>query len=189
MKPRSSSALPPGRQRAARSVKQTLLGPVKAWLATRSPRERQLLVTAVAVVLVGAFWAVAVAPAWRVIRTASAAQAEAAAQLQRMQTIANEVQALREAPDVSPQQASQALTQASERYFGDTGKLVLSKDQATLQLNHATPQALTAWLDEIRLSAHALPVSAHLTRVGDGPEAAWQGTVVITPPTLAQEAP
>jgi len=146
-----------------------------AWWSSRVLRERQMLVLVLAVVGLFATWTLFVQPAWRTLREAPAQLDLLDGQLHQMQGVAMESQALRAVPPVSPGQAGQALTAASDR-LGERAKLTLQGDRATLKLTNVSPDALRAWLSEARSGARARPVEAQLQRAPSG----YSGTLVVT---------
>ena len=148
--------------------------PAQGWWQGLAERERRLALLAAAVVVLGLVWLLAVQPAWRTIARAPAELDTLDAQLQTMQRLAAEVQQLRSAPPVTPEQAAAALRAATER-LGDKGKLTLQGDRAVLTLNGAGTGALRDWLAEARSGARARPLEANLTRGGAG----YSGTLVL----------
>ena len=148
--------------------------PVMAWWRGLAERERRLALLAAAVLVLGLVWLLAVQPAWRTIARAPAELDTLDAQLQTMQRLAAEVQQLRSAPPVTPEQAAAALRSATER-LGDKGKLALQGDRAVLTLNGVGTGALRDWLAEARAGARARPLEANLTRATQG----YSGTLVL----------
>ena len=167
MSARIGATLPPA---LAKLQQQT-----QAWWRSRVVRERQMMVLVLVVVGLFAAWTLLVQPAWRTLRDAPAQLDLLDSQLQQMQGVATESQALRAVPPVSPAQAGQALTSASDR-LGERGKLTLQGDRATLKLTNVSPDALRAWLSEARSGARARPVEAQLQRAASG----FSGTLVVT---------
>ena len=147
---------------------------VQLWWRGLAERERRLAWLAAAAVLIGALWLLAVQPAWRTIARAPAELDTLDAQLQTMQRLATEVQQLRSAPPVTPDQAAAALRSATER-LGDKGKLALQSERAMLTLNGVGTGALRDWLAEARAGARARPLEANLTRGTQG----YSGTLVL----------
>lgn len=146
------------------------------WWRVRTPRERQAV--AVVVIVLGLFlvWTSLVAPALRTVREAPAQLDRLDAQLQQMQRIAAEGNALRGASRVSPSQATIALKAATDR-LGDRARLVVQGDRATLTLTGGVdPAALRAWLVEARSGARARPVDAQLQRGAQG----YTGSIGVT---------
>ena len=158
--------LPPALQQQRERLQQ--------YWRTRAPRER-LALAAMAVLLGIAFvWLLFVQPAWRTLRETPVQLDQLDAQLQQMQRLAAEAQALRGVAAVSNAQATAALRAATER-LGDKGRLSLLGDRASLTLNGVPPEALRGWLIEARSAARARPVEAQLTRAGNG----YSGTLVV----------
>lgn len=150
------------------------LAPAQAWWRGLAERERRLALLAAAVVVLGLVWLLAVQPAWRTITRAPTELDTLDAQLQAMQRLAAEVQQLRSAPPVMPEQAAAALRSATER-LGDKGKLALQGERAVLTLNGVGTGALRDWLAEARAGARARPLEANLTRAAQG----YSGTLVL----------
>lgn len=137
-------------------------------------RERQLVLAAVVVLVLGLLWAVAVQPAWRTLARAPAEHDALDMQLQAMQRLATEAQQLRAVTPVSPEQATAALQAATQR-LGDKGRLVITGERAVLNLNGVGPGALRDWLAEARAGARARPLEANLSRGSAG----YTGTLVV----------
>lgn len=135
--------------------------------AALAPRERGLVSVAGAVL--GAFlvWSLAIAPAWRTLRTAPALLDAQQRQAQQMQALAREAAALRAVAPVPLDQAQAALSAATER-LGPPGKLSLQGERALLSLKGVDAAALAAWLAEVRAGARARVVEANLTMTGPG---------------------
>lgn len=141
---------------------------------TRAPRERLALAAMGGVLLFALAWLLFVQPALRTLRETPVQLERLEAQLQQMQTLAAEAQALRGVAAVGIGQATAALRAATER-LGDKGRLTLLGDRATLTLNGAPPEALRGWLVEARSAARVRPIEAQLTRTGNG----YSGTLVV----------
>ena len=153
---------------------RTLRAVLAARWAALAPREqRGLVIAAVAVGLLVAWWLL-VAPALRTLRETPAQLDRLESQLQQLQRVAAEARELKGAAPVSPAQSATALKAAADR-LGDKAKLNVQGDRATLTLNGASPEALAAWLGEARSAARARPLEAQLTRGAQG----YSGTVVV----------
>lgn len=151
------------------------LAPLRRAWAGLAPRERRAVL--LAGLVLGAFlaWVVAIAPAWRTVRSAPAELDRLDAQLQQMQRQAADVQTLRQAAPVSASQAITALRAATDR-LGATAKLATVGDRATLNFTELDGAQLRDWLAEARSGARARPVEAQLTR---GPKG-YSGSVVLS---------
>ena len=152
---------------------------VKQQIGTRwsalAARERRYV--GIAALLVGGalLWMFAVKPAWRVVSEAPAKLDQLDSQLQHMQRLGSESVLLRAALPVAPSQAAMALKSATER-LGDTAKLAMQGDRATLTLTAVSADALRAWLQEARSTARARPVEMQLMRNARG----FSGTLVVS---------
>jgi general secretion pathway protein M len=138
----------------------------RRWAAL-SRRDRRLL--ALGGLVLGAFllWSLAIAPAWRSLRSAPAQIEALERALQQMQAQAAEAGALRAVAPVPTDQAQAALTAATER-LGPPAKLSLQGERAVLSLKGASRPQLVAWLAEARAGARARVVEASLTQTGPG---------------------
>jgi general secretion pathway protein M len=139
-----------------------------------APRERLWLTVVAWVLALLLIWLLAVQPAWRTLSRAPAQLDAMDAQLQVMQRQASEVQALRGAAPVTPDQAAAALAAATLR-LGDKAKLSVQGERATLTLSGVGTSALRDWLAEARAGARARPIEANLTRSAAG----FSGTLVL----------
>ena len=138
-------------------------------------RERRLVLVAAGLVVAALLWAIAVAPAWRTLRTAPAQVDELDERLDAMRALAAESRSLRDAAPVTVAQASAALKSATEP-LGATAVLAIQGDRATLTLAGVEPQALANWLREARSAARARPIEAQWTRSGGG----YAGKLVLS---------
>lgn len=141
-------------------------------------RERRAMAIAAWVLAVFLLWALALAPAWRITRTAPAQLDLLDAQLQQMQRLAGEVRELRATPSLNRSQSAAALHAASEA-LGAAGRLQVAGDRATLTLVAANGSQLRDWLAAARSSARARPLEANLTR---GPQG-YSGSIVVALPS------
>lgn len=153
---------------------QSLSAPARLQWQQMAPRERlavQFGLGAVAVLLV---WLILLAPALRTLQQAPAKRAQLEAQLQEMQAMALEARELRALAPVPAAQARAALQAASD-HLGNNARLVVTGERATLSLSGISPEALQAWLVEVRSAARARPVEAQLQR---GPKG-FNGSIVL----------
>ena len=147
---------------------------VRALWMSLAPRERLWLTVVASILALLLIWLLAVQPAWRTLSRAPAQLDAMDAQLQVMQRQASEVQALRGAAPVTPDQAAAALAAATVR-LGDKAKVSIQGERATLTLNGVGTSALRDWLAEARAGARARPIEANLTRAAAG----FSGTLVL----------
>ena len=141
---------------------------LRARWAAFAPRERRLLSVAAAVLGLFLLWTLAIAPAWRTLRSAPAQLDTLDAQWQQMQALAAEAGRLRGAPPVPLDQAQAALSAATERLGSPASKLSLQGERALLTLKGVGALQLSAWLAEARAGARARVVEATLTQTGPG---------------------
>jgi general secretion pathway protein M len=140
---------------------------IAAQWATLAARERRLVLVAAAVVGAGLLWGLALAPALRTLASAPAQLAAGETQLQQMQALASEAQALRAVAPVPMAQAQAALTAAAGR-LGSVAKLSLQGDRAVVTLQGISGEQLGAWLGEARAGARARVVEASLSQTTPG---------------------
>ena len=135
--------------------------------ATLAARERRLVLVAATVVGAALLWGLALAPALRTLASAPAQLAAGETQLQQMQALASEAQALRAVAPVPMAQAQAALTAAAGR-LGSVAKLSLQGDRAVVTLQGISGEQLGAWLGEARAGARARVVEASLSQTTPG---------------------
>ena len=145
------------------------------WWSARAERERLALGAAAAIVLAWLLWALALAPAWRTLKSAPAELEALEAQAQQMQALAAEAGQLRAAPPIGAEQARAALAAAAAR-LGEQAVLTLQGERAVLNARNLGGDQLGAWLTEARLSARARAVDGQLTR---NPQGGYDGNLVV----------
>ncbi|TXT41426.1 MAG: hypothetical protein FD135_299 [Comamonadaceae bacterium] len=143
-----------------------------------SRREQRLILLALGVVALALLWWVALAPALKLLKAAPAQHLALDAQLQQMQQLQAQAQALRSQPVLSAAQARSAL-EDSVKLLGSGAKMGVQAERVTLTLKAVAPDALAQWLASARLNAHMAPLEAHLTR---NSSAGWDGTLVLQLP-------
>jgi general secretion pathway protein M len=168
----SSVAMPPAGSRWA-----TLVAPWRARWQALSPRDRRIAAALAWLLALVLLWFVAVAPAWRSVRTAPARLDELDMQLQQMQRLAGEAASLRALPPVGALQSQSALKAATDALAG-AARLQLGGDRATITFTNASGTQVRDWLAEVRSAARVRPIEANLTR---GPQG-YSGSVVVQVP-------
>ena len=162
-----SPSLPPGlndaRQQAGR------------FWQSRAPRERQLIIVMGIAVGVLIVWLTLLQPALRTLREAPIDLDRLDQQMQQMQLAAGEMQGLRAASPVPAEQAATALRAATAQ-LGETAKLAIQGDRATLTFTGVPADALRAWLGEARSAARARPTEAQLVKAATG----YSGSVTLS---------
>ena len=159
------------------------LAPLRARWTQLDSRERTLVFAAVSVVSVALLWWVGISPALNTLRQADAQRSGLAAQVQKMQSLQAQAQAIASQPKINRDDALRAL-EASVKGLGATAQLNVAGDRATVTLRGAAADALARWLSQARVNARAIPSEARLTRsaASAGSAAAWDGTVVLSLP-------
>ena len=159
------------------------LAPLQARWTQLDSRERLLVMAALSVVGVALLWWIAVSPALSTLRQADAQQRALAAQVQKMQSLQVQAQAIQSQPKINRDDALRAL-ESSVKGLGATAQLNVAGDRATVTLRNAAADTLARWLSQARVNARAIPSEARLIRSATTPgsPAAWDGTVVLSLP-------
>lgn len=147
--------------------------------ARLAPRERRALLLCALVVALALLWWLALAPAITTLRQAPAQHTRLDAELQHMQTLAAQAQALQAQPRVSRDEALRALELATQRHLGATARLSAVGDQATATFPSAEATALALWLADVRINARAVPVELRLSATTPPKAGTWQGSAVF----------
>lgn len=164
--PMTSTAPDTGASTGGNAARGALRG-LQAWWATLAGRERRLVTAGAAVLGAFLFWAIALAPAWRTLRSAPALIEAGETQARQMQAWAAEAVRLRAVAPVPMAQAQQALTAATTR-LGEHAKLSLQGERALLTLKGLSGDQLAGWLAEVRAGARARVVEASLSQTSPG---------------------
>ncbi len=145
------------------------------WQAA-SAREQRWLWTAAVLVALALLWRVAVAPALAVLKSAEPQHQTLETQLQHMQVLQAQAQALQALPTLDAREMQRAL-EASVKPLGTAAQVAQQMDRITVTLKGLDALALAQWLSSARQNAHAVPTEAHLKR---NAASSWDGTVVFT---------
>lgn len=160
--------------------------PLKARWRQLASRDKNLV--RLGLLLVGAtlLWLFSVAPSLATWRGADAQARALSTQLQRMQVLQAQAQALQKQPALGFDDAVRALTAATKTTLGATAQLSLTGDRASVTLKAASADALAEWLAQARLNARSVPLEARLVRApapgADPAIATWSGVLVMTLP-------
>lgn len=165
-----------------------------AWLQARwqalPPRDRVLAGVALGVLFAAALWWITLRPALITWRTAPAQRQALDLQLQRMQQLQAQAAAIRATaqplPPLGRDEAQRALEAAVRQHFGESARLTLGPQAATLALNGVSGQALAQWLVQARLEARTSPTEARLERQASG---VWSGQMTLSLPAAAGSPP
>ena len=163
-------------------ISQTL-APLQARWTQLDSRERTLVTAALLVLGVALLWWVGISPALGTLRQADAQQRALAAQVQKMQSLQTQAQAIQSQPKINRDDALRAL-ESSVKGLGTSAQLNVAGDRATVTLRNTAADQLARWLSQARVNARAIPSEARLTRSAASPggPAAWDGTVVLSLP-------
>lgn len=158
-----------------------LLPPLQARWRHLAPREKNGVRLAAGLVGLAVLWWVLLAPALQAWRNSEAQHRHLDAQLQTMQDLQAQAQALQAQPRLGFDDARRALDASVKQQLGSTAQLDVSGERATVTLKEVSPEALAAWLAQARINAHALPSEVRLTR-STSANPGWDGTVVLALP-------
>ncbi len=145
-----------------------------------SPREQRLVRGALALLLLALLWFVAVRPALATLRSAQSQGPQLRAQLQDMLQLQAQAQVLQAQPAAQTQD-SKSLLEAALPTLGDTARMSISGDRASVTLEDSSADALAQWLTQARLNARARPLELHLTQS----QGIWKGRIVLQLPSPA----
>lgn len=155
--------------------------PLQAYWSRLAPREKNGVLLAAGLVSLAVLWWVLLAPALLTWRSAEAQHRRLDAQLQEMQSLQAQAQALQSQPRLGPDDARRALDASVKQQLGSTAQLSVSGERATLTLKGASAEALAQWLTQTRINAHVLPAETRLSR-STSANASWNGTIVLNLP-------
>lgn len=164
------------------AVTRTVQWSQDQWQAL-SARERLISRIALALVLAALVWGVGIAPALKTLQQAQQQLPVLRAQVQAMQTQAQQAAALRMQPTLSAEQRQAALAAAQRRVMPSANKETSATKEtpttAALVLVDVPPDLLAQWLIDVRSNAHATPTEATLSRNAQGN---WSGSVTLNQP-------
>lgn len=153
--------------------------PLGARWARIAPREQSLIRLAAGLLLATLLWLLILAPALTTLRSADAQARALDTQLQRMQALQAQADALQKQPPLGFDDALRALTSATKQSLGATGQLNVTGDRASVTLKAASADALAEWLTQARVNARSVPVEARLVRAEAAGAASWNGILIM----------
>lgn len=151
---------------------------IQRWRA-QPPRQQWLVAAAFGLVIGVVLWRFAFAPALTLMREAPQRHQSLDTQMQRMQSLEAQVRTLQALPRAGRDDARRALEASVQQQLGNSARLQLAGDGATLTLNGARGEALAQWLAQARIDARVRPVDAQLTRNAAG---LWDGSLTLALP-------
>ena len=124
------------------------LAPLRARWTQLDSRERTLVLAALSVVGVALLWWIGISPALGTLRQADAQRSSLAAQVQKMQNLQAQAQAIQSQPKINRDEAMRAL-ESSVKGLGPTAQLNVAGDRATVTLRNTAADALARWLSRL----------------------------------------
>ena len=155
------------------------LQPFSAQWTRVAPREKILIRLAAGLLLATLLWLLILAPALATLRSADAQARALDTQLQRMQVLQAQADALQKQPPLGFDDAMRALTSATKQSLGDTAQFNATGDRASVTLKGASADALAEWLTQARVNARSVPIEARLVRAGAAGTATWSGVLIM----------
>ena len=144
-----------------------------------APREKNLIRLAGGLLLAALLWLLILSPALTTLRSADAQAKTLDAQLQRMQSLRAQADALQKQPPLSFDDALRALTTATKQSLGATAQLNVTGDRASVTLKAASADALAEWLTQARVNARSVPIEVRLVRAVTTGAVSWNGVVIM----------
>jgi len=151
------------------------------WRAV-APREKALLLAAGALIILALVWWLFMSPALTVLRAADTQHRALDTQLQAMKGMQAQAQSLQSRPKVSYDEASRMLATLVKKNLGPQAQITMAGERATVTMKAVSPDALVAWLAQVRVDARALPLETRLTRNTTDTKSGWDGVVVLVLP-------
>lgn len=155
------------------------LEPLQARWSGLPGREKNGIRLATLLVLSVLLWQFSVAPGLAMLRTADAQAKALGAQMQAMQTMQLQAQAVQKQPALGFDEAVRALTAATKQALGASAQLVLAGERASITVKDASPDALAEWLAQARLNARSALIEARLVRASTPAGPVWNGVLVM----------
>lgn len=156
--------------------------PLRARWISLPGREKNGVRLATLLILALLLWLFSVAPALGTLRTADAEAKTLRTQLQRMQALQAQAQAIQKQPPLGFDEAVRALTAATKNSLGATAQFGVAGDRASVTLKAASADDLANWLEAARLNARSVPIEARLVRASTSGSATWNGVLVMSLP-------
>ena len=155
------------------------LEPLRARWAGLPGREKNGIRLAGLLALAFLLWQFSVWPALGTLRTADAQARALGTQLQAMQAMQLQAQAVQKQPALGFDEAVRALSAATKQTLGASAQLVLAGERASITLKDASPDALADWLTQARLNARSALIEARIVRASSPGGPVWNGVLVM----------
>jgi general secretion pathway protein M len=138
-----------------------------------------LVAATVAVVAAALVWLIALSPALGILRSANEQHKALDSQLQHMNDLQQQAQALQAQPKQSHDEALRRLELLVRQRLGTTARMAVAGERVSITLTGTPADALAQWVTQARVDARALPSEARLSRNTAG---LWEGTLVLSLP-------
>jgi len=155
------------------------LEPLRARWVRLPGREKNGIRLAGLLVLALLLWQFSVGPSLATLRTADAQAKALGAQLQIMQAMQLQAQAVQKQPPLGFDEAVRALSAATKQTLGASAQLVLAGERASITVKDANPDALAEWLMQARLNARSALIEARLVQASTPGGPVWNGVLVM----------
>ena len=155
------------------------LEPLRARWARLPGREKNLFRLAALVLLAFVVWQFSLAPGLATLHTAEAQTRALEEQMQQMQAMQAQAQAIEKQPALGFDEAVRALSAATKQTLGTTAQLAMAGDRASVTLKDASPEALAQWLVQARVNARSFLAEAQLVRGTAAAGPVWNGVLVM----------
>lgn len=157
----------------------SLLEPLRTRWVRLPGREKNGIRLAVLLVVTFFLWQFSVGPSLATLRSADTQSRALGAQLQAMQAMQLQAQAVQKQPPLGFDEAVRALTAATKQTLGAGAQLVLAGERANVTIKDASPEALAEWLAQARLNARSALIEARLVRASTPGGPVWNGILVM----------
>ena len=155
------------------------LEPLRARWIRLPGREKNGIRLAGLLVLAFLLWQFSIGPSLATLRSSNAQSKALGTQLQAMQAMQLQTQAVQKQPPLGFDEAVRALTAATKQTLGASAQLVLAGDRASITIKEASPDALAEWLAQARLNARSALIEARLERASTPGGPVWNGVLVM----------
>ena len=155
------------------------LEPLRARWIRLPGREKNGIRLAGLLVLAFLLWQFSIGPSLATLRSSNAQSKVLGTQLQAMQAMQMQAQAVQKQPPLGFDEAVRALTAATKQTLGASAQLVLAGDRASITVKEASPDALAEWLAQARLNARSALIEARLVRASTPGGPVWNGVLVM----------
>jgi general secretion pathway protein M len=159
------------------------------WAALAS-RERLLVGSAIALIMMALLWWIGISPALAKIKQAREAAPQLDAQLQLMRSQAQEARTLKAQRQLSYDESLRSL-ESSIKTLGSGAALSVNDARASVTLKAVSGDALAQWLAQVRANARLVPSELRLQKTAtvssastaaSAPATTWDGSLVLSLP-------